>query len=65
MENEKGKRRTVWLSNELDAKVEDVRKKLGLGRSGFYRYAIVEIIKQFAVAPVFEKNGEEPDGQQV
>lgn len=49
MENtEKGKRRTVWLPAELDIKAEETRKKLGLGRSGFYRYAVVEVIKQFA-----------------
>lgn len=45
-ENEHGKRRSVWLPDELDAKAEQARKQLGLGRSGFYRYAIVEVIKQ-------------------
>jgi len=45
---QKGKRRTVWLSNELDQKAEEARKSLGLGRSGFYRYAIVQIVKEFA-----------------
>jgi hypothetical protein len=54
--NEKGIRRTVWLSTELDAKADRARKELGLGRSGFYRYCIVEIIKQFAF---FEKDKEE------
>jgi len=44
---EKGIRRTVWLSTELDEKAESIRKKLGLGRSGFYRYAVVEVVKQF------------------
>jgi hypothetical protein len=44
----KGKRRTVWLSNELEEKAEEVRKSLGLGRSGFYRFAIVEVVKEFA-----------------
>ena len=58
MQSQKGIRRTVWLSTELDAKADEVRKKLGLGRSGFYRYAIVEIIRQFATAPVFEKKKE-------
>ncbi|MBS7637039.1 hypothetical protein KEJ37_06910 [Candidatus Bathyarchaeota archaeon] len=47
MENktESGIRRTVWLPRELDAKVEEARKLLGLGRSGFYRFAIVETLK--------------------
>jgi len=43
----KGKRRTVWLPNELDNKVEEIRKKLGLGHSAFYRFAIVETVKEF------------------
>jgi hypothetical protein len=50
--SENGKRRTLWMSNELDAKAEQTRKILGLSRSGFYRFAIVEVIKQFAI---FEK----------
>jgi hypothetical protein len=45
---EAGKRRTVWLPNNLDEKAEHVRKELGLGYSGFYRYAVVEVIKEFA-----------------
>ena len=53
---EKGIRRTMWLPHELDLKAEEVRKELGLGRSGFYRYAIVEVVKQFAV---FEKDKEQ------
>ena len=45
---QKGKRRTVWLPNELDQKAEDVRKSLGLGLSAFYRFAIIEVVKDFA-----------------
>ena len=41
-----GIRRTVWLPKELDEKVEAIRKELGLGRSGFYRFAIVELLKE-------------------
>jgi|WetSurMetagenome_2_1015567.scaffolds.fasta_scaffold641902_2 hypothetical protein len=47
MKKSKGKRRTVWLPNELDQKAEQVRTSLGLGLSGFYRFAIIELIKQF------------------
>jgi hypothetical protein len=47
MEKQKGKRRTVWLPNELDQKAEQIRTSLGLGLSGFYRFAITELIKQF------------------
>ena len=35
MKKSKGKRRTVWLPNELDQKAEQVRTTLGLGLSGF------------------------------
>ena len=51
MENQKGKRRTVWLPNELDEKAEQARKTLGLGRSGFYRYAVVEVVRDLAQTP--------------
>jgi predicted transcriptional regulator len=43
----KGKRRTVWLPNQLDEKAEEARKNLGLGKSAFYRFAILELIKEF------------------
>jgi hypothetical protein len=42
---EKGKRRTVWLPTKLDRKAEEARAKLGLGLSAFYRFAIIETIK--------------------
>jgi len=45
MKDEKGARRTVWLPTSLDEKAEEVRKTLGLGRSGFYRYAITRIVE--------------------
>jgi len=44
---EKGKRRSVWLPDKLETKVEEVRKNLGLSKSGFYRFAIVEVVKQY------------------
>jgi hypothetical protein len=42
---EHGVRRTFWLPRELDEKVELARKELGLGRSGFYRFAVIETVK--------------------
>ena len=45
LKEEAGVRRTVWLPKELDEKVEEIRKNLGLGRSGFYRFAILELLK--------------------
>jgi len=41
-----GIRRTVWLPKELDEKAEEIRKQLGLGRSGFYRFAIIQLVKE-------------------
>jgi hypothetical protein len=54
MENQKGKRRTVWLPTELDKKAEQARKTLGLGRSGFYRYAVIEVVKELNQNPTKE-----------
>ena len=51
--NKKGKRRTVWLPYSLDQKAELTRKRLGLGLSAFYRFAIIEVVKQFEI----EKEG--------
>jgi hypothetical protein len=45
----KGRRRTVWLPSSLDQKSEQARAKLGLGLSGFYRFAIVETIKDMEI----------------
>jgi hypothetical protein len=45
MSSEKGKKRSLWLPLQLDIKAEEMRKMLGLGRSGFYRFCIVETIK--------------------
>lgn len=47
LNKEKGKRRTVWLPRKLEKKVEEVRKALGLNKSAFYRFAIVEVVKQY------------------
>jgi len=50
MEKESGIRRTVWLPKDLDEKAEALRKQLGLGRSGFYRFAIVELLKNMIIS---------------
>jgi len=47
LKKENGARRTVWLPANLEKKVETVRTALGLGKSAFYRFAIVEIVKQY------------------
>lgn len=48
-EKKSGVRRTMWLPKELDAKAEEARKLLGLGRSSFYRFAIIETLKSIIV----------------
>jgi hypothetical protein len=52
---EKGIRSTVWIPEKLNKKVEKVRKVLGLSKSGFYRYAIIEVLKQFQVKQIKSK----------
>jgi hypothetical protein len=59
MSQEKGKRRMVWLPIELDRKTEEIRRTLGLGYSAFYRFAILELVKQYSF-PVSEKLCPEP-----
>ena len=61
---QKGKRRTVWLPSKLDQKAEDARKSLGLGLSAFYRFAIVEVVKDFAQNknPCLDKREAEKNG---
>jgi hypothetical protein len=55
-----GIRRTIWLPTPLDEKAEQVRKQLGLGKSAFYRFAVVEMVKQFTTT---QNKGEEPTCQ--
>ena len=46
---EKGERRTFWLRNDLDVLVEETRKKLGMSKSGFYRYAVIRLLEEMSV----------------
>ena len=46
---EKGERRTFWLQNNLDALVEETREKLGMTKSGFYRYAVIRLLQEMSV----------------
>ena len=52
-----GARRTVWLPTDLEENVEKVRKILGLRKSAFYRFAIVEIVKQYQTKQFKPKGG--------
>lgn len=58
MKDEKGLRRTLWLSRELDAKVEEARRALGLSKSSFYKFAILEQLKSMGQLTQ-NKNAEE------
>ena len=42
---DKGTRAMVWLPKELGPKVEKARVVLGLGKSQFYRFCIIETLK--------------------
>jgi len=46
---EKGQRRTFWIPNGLDAIIEEVRQRVGMSKSGFYRYAVVRLLEEMSV----------------
>lgn len=46
-----GIRRTFWMQKDLDEKVEEARVRLGLGRSGFYRFCVIETLKSMLTEP--------------
>ena len=54
---ETGKRQLVWLPNDLFELTELVRKKWGLSRSGFYRYAITQLLQELSVLSAKAKEG--------
>jgi hypothetical protein len=47
--NAKGKRRTFWVSTDMDQLIEETRKKLRMSRSNFYRYAAVRLLQELSV----------------
>ena len=46
---ENGTRQLVWLPMDLFELTEIVRKKWGMSRSGFYRYAITQLLQELSV----------------
>ena len=60
---EKGERRTFWVSNNLDAIIEEVRKKLGLSKSAFYRYAVVRLLEEMSILSTKAKEVTAVNGQ--
>ena len=49
MRREDGFFRTVWVQKELDELIEEVRLKIGLSRSSFYRNAILRYLESLGV----------------
>jgi metal-responsive CopG/Arc/MetJ family transcriptional regulator len=49
MKSEKGIRRVVWLSKELDARIEELRQKIGYSRSGIYRYILTRYLEKIGL----------------
>lgn len=45
----KGKRRTFWVSTDMDQLIEETRKKLSMSRSNFYRYAVTRLLQELSV----------------
>ena len=46
---EGGERRTVWIPAHMDSLIEDTRKKLGMNRSAFYKYAVVRLLQELSM----------------
>lgn len=44
-----GERRTVWIPANMDSLIEDTRKKLGMNRSAFYKYAVVRLLQELSM----------------
>jgi len=47
---ENGVRRVVWVPEKLDQEIENLRKKIGYTRSGFYRYAVTRLMEQMLLS---------------
>lgn len=60
-ETENGVRRVVWIPNDLDLIIEKTRQRLGLNRSAFYKYAMMQLLQQLSVLSSSIKK-EEVDG---
>jgi hypothetical protein len=47
--NTKGRRRTFWVSTDMDSLIEETRRKLRMSRSNFYRYAVTRLLQELSV----------------
>jgi len=44
-----GRMESVWLPNTLFEITEETRKKIGMNRSAFYRYAITRLLQEMSI----------------
>ena len=49
MAKERGARRTIWVPENLDKIIEQARGKLGMSRSGFYKYATIRLLQELSL----------------
>lgn len=49
MKTESGRMESVWLPNTLYGISEETRKKLGMSKSAFYRYAITRLLEEMSI----------------
>jgi len=40
---------SICVSRELDALIEDTRRKISLNRSAFYRYALIRLLEKLSI----------------
>lgn len=61
---------SICVSRELDALIEDTRRKISLNRSAFYRYALIRLLERLSILShavhshdESDENGERPYGE--
>lgn len=58
-DQENGVRRLVWLPTELDNTTEEVRQRLGMSKSAFYRYAIIRLLQEMSILSTKAKEAQQ------
>lgn len=49
MGEENGTRRTIWVASDMDIIIENTRKRLGMNRSAFYKYALTKLLQDLSI----------------
>ncbi len=49
MKSDTGHMESVWLPNILYEITEETRKKIGMNRSAFYRFAITRLLQEMSI----------------